>query len=63
MSNCYVKFSAKSVDSDGENRVISRKLTFRKVANVISHVKCSWWAKVTALTKNAIKQSEIDIIT
>ena len=63
MSNCCVKISTKSDHSNRQNHVFPRKLTFGRVANVISQVECSWWARITSLTKIAIKQSGLNVIT
>ena len=63
MSNCCGKFSVKCVNSNSQNHVFTRKLTFGKVVNFISKVKRSLWAKIMSLTKQAIKQSVINIIT
>ena len=56
VSNCCIKFSAKSVYSNGQDHVFPTKLTFGKVANFLSQVKRSLWTKMTSLTKNAVKQ-------
>ena len=63
VSNCCVNFSAESVHSNCQNHDLSRRLAFGKVANVISQVERFWWTKITSLTKNAVKQLEINGIT
>ena len=63
VSNCCIKFSAKSVYSNGQDHVFPTKLTFGKVANFIFKVKRARYAKIMSFTKTAIKQSVINIIT
>ena len=63
MPNCCVKISIKSDHSNCQNHIFPRKTTFGRVANVISQVECSWWARITSLTKIAIKESVINMIT
>ena len=61
--NCCVKISTKSDHSNRQNHDFPRKLTFGRVANFIPQVEYPWCARITSLTKIAIKQSGINIIT
>ena len=60
MSNCRVKFSAKSLISNGHNHDFPEKLNFGETSNIVTQVKLSWLAKTTSLEKIALKLSKLN---